>query len=153
MGRGGFNGGSATVSGPKADLPYIFTSPAPVFVGHSEAPFEVADLKRACIVASGEQLTNELGGKQGEFGYLLYIPETTVEQDIKHSKIKRRVFALLQSGRAHYKYTVRWISASNLLDGTPEGRELVLRYHLDHPERAQPWGFERYTSGTIKDSV
>lgn len=130
------------MSAPKSDNVYVFAA----------QKLDAETLKRAHIVQSGENIKNERGGVQSEFGYLLKIIDPTTGE-AQQSKGFLRILRTLRSYKqAQPKYHTKWIAASDLLDGISEGCELVRRYHLEHPGTPRPWGFDIKISRTAGTS-
>jgi len=123
MGRGGYNGGSASVKAPKSDNVYILTD--------TEDNLYDQLLRRSRIVESGENLESEKGGCQPEFGYVL-------KADIDQTKERRAFLNFIWTSRpGHRDQRLKWVDASTLLSH-PKGIRLARKYHYRHPEAPQP---------------
>lgn len=126
MGRGGYNGGDPAVNEPKADTSHIYTE------GSQE--FEISPKSR--ILRSGENLENERGGIQPEFGYIIETKSTKQGQRSK-GIWKNLTFYRRRKGD-DLTGPFKWIAASTLLKEAPE---LAQKYHLQYPGAAKPYGF------------
>lgn len=131
MGRGGYNGGGPSVEEPQDDNLYIFPDV------HRKTL-----LQRSRIVQAGENLKNEGGGVQHEFGYLLRVSTNATAQSEEASLFSRIFCRVRSTTRRSLQKDIRWIAASDLLSRTPEGTTLARDYHLSNPKAPRPWGFK-----------
>jgi hypothetical protein len=83
MGRGGYNGGDPSVSAPKTNRTYIWAT---------NDSLDLELLGKSYIAQSGENLENEEGGVQGEFGYIL--------RPVNEAKQSKSAWAKLHSRRS-----------------------------------------------------
>jgi hypothetical protein len=135
MGRSGYNGGDpGGRRRPKTDNVHIFATTAAL--DHSV-------LQKSRIVQSGEGLRNEDGGIQEEFGYVLRLEESEEGLKVEEKQKLHKLKSVLRGKRKESASLSIWIVASELLNQAPEGTELARKYHLEHPDAPQPWGFKQ----------
>lgn len=131
MGRGGYNGGSAAVDGPKDDDVHIFTA---------DQKLDADLIRRSRIVEAGFSLKNEHGAVQSEFGYCLRVDSIATSTQSSRTSLAKRVLAAFRRNKAGSKSTpqIKWVSASHLLHTAPGGSDLAEKYYRDHPEAKRP---------------
>ncbi|KAH6858918.1 hypothetical protein BKA58DRAFT_414595 [Alternaria rosae] len=113
MGRGGYNGGSAAVDGPKVDDIYIFTA---------DRGLDADLIQRSRIVDAGFSLKNEHGAVQREFGYLLRVDSVAISTQPSRTSLVKKIFAAFgRRDKSRRKRTshIKWVSASHLLHTAP----------------------------------
>lgn len=147
MGRGGYNGGSSSLNSPKKEKIIVFPTDS-----------TLQDLQLATILESGCNLTNELGGIQPEFGYLIRKTKEPTQGIVEAgNKDKKRLSDIVSFKKGKRKKSGKknrptvsavWIAGSTLLETCPE---LVRIYHSENPVAARPYGYSESTSTSDSD--
>jgi len=133
MARGGYNGGSSAVVGPKVDDVHIFTA---------DRQLDSDLIRRSRIVEAGFSLKNEHGAVQSEFGYCLRVDSIATSTHSSRTGLAKKVLATFRRrNKADSKSTsqIKWVSASHLLHKAPGGSDLADTYYRDHPEAERPF--------------
>ena len=137
MGRGGYNGGSPSVTAPKLDQVLI------------NDLSKIKFTEKSWIFSVGCGLQNEEGGVQPEFGYIVSLspeeetPKASVLVNLIPKKNNKRVQKKKKlTNKKSKKSTLpdhKWVPASYLLEHAPE---LAKGYHLANPDAPKPYGLE-----------